>query len=138
MKQFLSSDKGAISLIALILLVMFIAASTGKNLSGASDLTPLLPTPTADAQGIVPVNFTCVANPGTEYHSVFLREHPSWTGTTDSRFVTPRGAEIKFSGKVENKEGIWFVIDSQDGSRRYVNAAICSTTLDLGSIWIPR
>jgi len=100
----------------------------------AQDDSPLTVTPRSNFKGTLPGNFVCVANPGQEYNFVFLRENPSWSGLTDSQFVAARGTEIKLSGKVENEDGIWFVTDSQDGSRRYVNAAICSTTSDLDLI----
>jgi hypothetical protein len=82
----------------------------------------------------VPAEFSCIASPGAPYVAVLLRNEPSWNSVEVSRVSIGQGAEIKFASKLENQEGIWFVIDSTTDIRRYVNAAICSTSSDLNMI----
>jgi len=110
--------------------VRFIDELTTTVNTGISNIFTNLPTVTS---GTASEAF-CSANPGSQYISVFLRDRPWWSSQNSREHIAPRGAILKIQGKIVNEDGLWFEVLAGDDSRRYVNAEICLTDVDVNTI----
>lgn len=124
MKQFLSSDKGAISLIGLILLVMWIAASTGQDVRGASEPTPV-PPKTAE-ETAAPEIPTDTPAPAVLYTTQDLNLRAGPGADQEKVTVLQQGTQVELLGESQSIDGGTWVHVRAAGYEGWVNRKFLS------------